>query len=72
MSHCSSQEPDFAENELIYEDLDLEEVQTGIYGTAAGTLSEGGGVGEMISEMVGMVKGEVWTEIIIFGTATGE
>ena len=30
------QEPDFAENELIYEDLDLEEVQTGLYGTATG------------------------------------
>ena len=29
-SGFTPQEPDFAENELIYEDLDLEEVQTGI------------------------------------------
>ena len=35
---------------MIYEDLDLEEVQSGIYGTAAGMLSEGGGV-EEIREM---------------------
>jgi len=35
-SGITPQEPDFAENELIYEDLDLEEVQTGLYGTATG------------------------------------
>ena len=50
------QEPDFAENELIYEDLDLEEVQSGRYGTTAGTLSEGAGRGDMGEAMVGMVK----------------
>lgn len=50
------QEPDFAENELIYEDLDLEEVQTGLYGTAAGTLSEGAGWGDVGEVMGGVVK----------------
>lgn len=50
------QEPDFAENELIYEDLDLEEVQTGLYGTAAGTLSEGAGWGDVREVMGGVVK----------------
>lgn len=50
------QEPDFAENELIYEDLDLEEVQTGLYGTAAGTLSEGAGWSDVREVMGGVVK----------------
>ena len=59
------QEPDFAENELIYEDLDLEEVQSGMYGTTAGTLSEGGGTGGVEEAMGGSGKGEVWSNIVI-------